>query len=270
MSPVKRDLAFLDQEIIQQLVFYPRKHHGPPPREVSDTFSLKFKISENIQITGRFYLSNNSKKSPTILFFHGNGEIASDYDFIGPSYQQRGINFFAVDYRGYGDSSGSPSFSAMINDSHLIFQQFQDYLLNNGFSGSISIMGRSLGSASAIELASHYQDQISCLIIESGFVETFNLLRRLGVPSSLLPADQEETASSLSLIKQIKIPSLVIHGENDMIIPLNDGILLYNNIASETKEILIIPRAGHNDLLLQGPNDYMDAIVKIIFESNGD
>ncbi|MFX0087252.1 MAG: alpha/beta hydrolase [Candidatus Hodarchaeota archaeon] len=268
MPQLKKDLTFLDDEMIVQRVFYPRKHHGSPPRENKNTFSLKFKISSNIQIIGRFYLSENSKFSPTILFFHGNGAIASDYDFIGPSYQQLGINFFVADYRGYGNSNGSPTFSTMISDSHVIYQQFREYLLKNGFIGSVSVMGRSLGSASAIELASQYQDQIACLIIESGFAHTFDLLRRLGVPSSLLPVDREEEASALPLVKKIKIPFLLIHGENDIIIPLSDGISLYNTIASETKEILIIPQAGHNDLLLMGPEDYMEAIREIIFQSS--
>jgi alpha-beta hydrolase superfamily lysophospholipase len=264
MQSSKRDLSFLDHETILQFVFHPRKHYGPPPRESDKTYSLKFEISENIEISGRFYLADNSKNSPTILFFHGNGEIASDYDFIGPTYQQLGINFYIVDYRGYGYSSGSPTFSNMISDSVLVFTAFRQYLQNNGFTSSLSIMGRSLGSACAIEIVSQYQDKISCLIIESGFAQTYDLLKRLGVPASLLPNDREEDVSALSLIDKIRIPTLIIHGENDIIIPLEDGTSLFNNLASEIKEILIIPRAGHNDLLLYGPEDYMEAISKMI------
>ncbi len=162
MNSMKRDLTFLDNDRILQLVFHPRKHYGSPPRETEDTYSLKFNIAEGIEISGRMYLSDNSKISPTILFFHGNGEIASDYDFIGPTYQQLGINFFVADYRGYGNSSGSPTFSSMISDSHLIYTSFKDYLTTNGFTGGLAVMGRSLGSACAIEIVSHYQDQISC------------------------------------------------------------------------------------------------------------
>jgi fermentation-respiration switch protein FrsA (DUF1100 family) len=84
----------------------------------------------------------------------------------------------------------------------------------------------------------------------------------------LLPVDREDEVSALPLVKKIKIPFLIIHGENDIIIPLDDGISLYNTIASETKEILIIPRAGHNDLLLMGPEDYMEAIRTIVFKSS--
>lgn len=172
-----------------------------------------------------------------------------------------------TDYRGYGQSSGHPSFSNMIKDAHVIYKQFREYLSNNGFTGPVSVMGRSLGSASAIELASHYQAQLACLIIESGFAHTYNLLRRLGIPSSLLPPNREKEASTLPLIKKVTIPTLIIHGENDVIIPLEDGVALHKNVSSENKEILIIPKAGHNDLLYFGPEDYMAAIKKIITEN---
>ncbi|MFX0211288.1 MAG: alpha/beta hydrolase [Candidatus Hodarchaeota archaeon] len=263
MNPQKRDLTFLDHPDMVRLIFYPRKQQGAV-RETKDTFSLSFTVDQDINIVGRFFLTNEYKRSPTILFFHGNGEIATDYDFIGPTYQQMGINFFVADYRGYGQSDGHPSFSSMISDAHEIYQQFREYLTNNNYYGPVSVMGRSLGSASAIEIANHYQDQLACLIIESGFANTYNLLKRLSIPSSLLPPEKEEEASTLAIIRIVKIPTLFIHGENDMIIPLEEGVALHKNIASENKEILIIPGAGHNDLLLYGPEDYMAAIKKII------
>jgi pimeloyl-ACP methyl ester carboxylesterase len=232
MNSEKRDLSFLDRPEITRLIFYPRKQIGSV-RETEDSFSLSFYVDKDVEIVGRFYRTEKYQQAPTILFFHGNGEIATDYDFIGPSYQQMGINFFVADYRGYGLSGGEPSFSSMVDDAHSIFHSFREWLVNNEFGGPISIMGRSLGSASAIELANIYQTQLSCLIIESGFVYTYNLLRRLGIPSSFLPPKLEELASTLPLIKTVKIPTLVIHGEIDVIIPLEDGIALYKNLASE-------------------------------------
>ena len=53
------------------------------------------------------------EERPTILFFYGNGETAADYDNIAPIYNQVGLNFFVADYRGYGQSGGSPSFCSM-------------------------------------------------------------------------------------------------------------------------------------------------------------
>jgi pimeloyl-ACP methyl ester carboxylesterase len=266
MDEIKRDFSFIDIPDITRLVFYPRKHQGSI-RQNNDTILITFSVDDGVEIVSRFYKAQESKSAPIILSFHGNGEIITDYDFIAPSYQQMGINLLVTDYRGYGKSTGHPNFSNMLGDAHKIYQQFRKFLIENGYIGSVSVMGRSLGSASAIELAWKYQKQISCVIIESGFVNTYNLLHRLGISFSLLPDNREIDVSPLPLLKTIKIPTLVIHGENDVIIPLEDGMTLYKNLASNKKELLIIPNAGHNDLLLIGPNDYMDAIKKIIFES---
>ncbi|MCK7515883.1 MAG: lysophospholipase [Desulfobacterales bacterium] len=84
-----------------------------------------------------------------ILFFHGNGEIVDDYDDLGPFYNRLGINFLAVDYRGYGNSTGKPTTSAMLADCHVIFKFVNDWLREKGYTGALIVMGRSLGSASA-------------------------------------------------------------------------------------------------------------------------
>ncbi len=256
---ITHDLSFLDKPEIIQYIFYPRKQ-SKGLQDSDSIFTILFEISSEIKISGRFYRALNYKFAPTILLFHGNGEIAADYDFIGPMYQNLGINLLAVDYRGYGLSSGTPSFSAMIADSHAIYQQVRNYLLTNEYIGPVSIMGRSLGSASAIEVVFHYQSQIHSLIIESGFAYTYALLKRLGIPQNLLPKEYEDHVSPLSQIKAVKIPVLVIHGENDHIIPLKDGQALFRAISSDDKKFLLIQNAGHNDLLLVGPIEYMKAI----------
>ena len=63
-------------------------------------------------IGGRFYAAGAT--APTLLFFHGNGEIVADYEDLGPLYARQGLNFFPVDYRGYGRSTGTPTVTAMI------------------------------------------------------------------------------------------------------------------------------------------------------------
>lgn len=92
MNLPERDLTYLDLPEMVRLIFYPRKHQGTV-RETEDTYSISFTVDEDIKIIGRFYKAEDNKNAPTILFFHGNGEIVTDYDFIGPTYQQMRINF---------------------------------------------------------------------------------------------------------------------------------------------------------------------------------
>lgn len=263
MKIPKRDLTFLDRSEFIGLVFHPRKQEGTS-QETTNASSLKFEVERKIIIGARFYRTRDYQNAPNLLFFHGNGEIATDYDYIAPMFQNLGINLVVFDYRGYGISTGNPSFSTMLKDAHVLYREIRKYLNVYDFNGSISIMGRSLGSASAFELASSYQKDLNCLIIESGFVNTYALLRRLGIPSTWLPEEKEEESSAYPLIRRINIPTLIIHGERDIIIPLSEGVEIHKNIASEEKELLIIPMAGHNDLLLRGPDDYLEAIHKFI------
>lgn len=254
------DLTPLDRPEVLQIIFYPRKDFSPGPR-VPNSITYSIPVDEGISISCRFYFDKET--SPNILFFHGNGEIASDYDDIAPLFTQTGINFFAADYRGYGLSDGEPTFTRMIRDAHPIFDGFRQMLEQKGYSGSLFVMGRSLGSASAIELARNYQDKIAGLIIESGFGDVVSLLANIGVP--IEPSGlQGKVFSNLEGIRTISIPTLIIHAEYDLLIPLQEGKDLYQNSAAEDKRLLIIPGTTHNDIFLVGIEVYLKALREFV------
>ncbi|MHA1214792.1 MAG: alpha/beta hydrolase [Candidatus Hodarchaeales archaeon] len=260
-----KEVSILDNPHILRFIFYPRRQ-SKGVKDTESAFTLKFEVDDGIIIGGRFYRTTNPKEAPNILFFHGNGEIAADYDHIAKLYQKIGVNLIVVDFRGYGISTGTPSFSAMLSDAGVIYQQLRMRLLDEGYIGSFSIMGRSLGSASAITLAEKYQGQMAALIIESGFANTIKLLQRLGLAQDF-SKELEKALSLVPVIKNIKIPTLVIHGENDMIIPVEEGIELYNAVSAVNKTFVLIPNAGHNDLLAVDLNKYMKSIKELLFQS---
>ena len=123
-------------------------------------------------------------------------------------------------------------------------------------------MGRSLGSAPAIEVAYHYQRQLKGLIIESGFAEARRQIARLGV-SHLFKEVQNPVGFGNSLkIKKILIPTLIIHGERDEIIPVEEGKALYDLSGASNKVSIFVPDAGHNDLLDRALKQYMEGITR--------
>lgn len=258
---VSEDVTFFDQPEILQFVFYPRRDFAPLP-SVPNITVHSIPVEEGIFISCRFY--SDSERPPNILFFHGNGEIASDYDDIGLLYTQLGINFFVADYRGYGHSNGRPTISNMMRDAHPIFKGFKQTLQERGYSGSLFLMGRSLGSASAVELAYHYQDQIKGLIIESGFSDIAGLLTNLGIPMRSPGPSRMSLLSNLERVRSISIPTLVIHAEYDFLIPLQHGKDLYQNSAAQDKQLLIIPNATHNDIFLVGIDRYLKAVKEFV------
>ena len=257
----QEDYKKFDQPMITNFIFHPRKSS----EDIEDTekiTGITIPVENDIQIGARFFHSSDS--SPTILFFHGNGEIVDDYSDLGPIYANLGINFLPVDYRGYGRSSGSPTVSAMMGDSHKIFDYVKNWLKENNKSGKFIIMGRSLGSAPALELAYNYFDEIDALIIESGFAHVIPLLRLLGINTDSLGIKEDEGFGNLEKIKAFSKPALIIHAQHDHIIPFNDGKTLFEALPEKTKQFLKIPNANHNTIFAYGIDEYMYSIKNLI------
>jgi hypothetical protein len=253
----KIDLSFFDRPSILRFIFYPRRDYRTEPsvKNAKDHF---IEVEKGISIGCRFYVADSDR--PSILYFHGNGEIVGDYDYIAPLYNKIGINLFLADYRGYGLSGGEPTVTNMIQDAHIIFKAFYEILEGEGYEKRFFIMGRSLGSIPAIELGSVY-DQSSGIIIESGFAGVFGLLSRFNIAVS----DMEDKEGFNENIDRIHTPTLVIHAQNDHLIPLMMGREIYNRIPSKDKRLVIIPDADHNNLMLIGMDQYFEAIEDFVF-----
>ena len=127
---------------LRTVIFHPRSE----TRSLANTLAkeIQIPVGEEISIGASFHLAG--KEAPNILFFHGNGEIVSDYEDLGPIYNRMGINFLPVDYRGYGRSGGEPTVSSMMRDCHTIYGFTRKWLSDNGYSGPFIVMGRSLGA----------------------------------------------------------------------------------------------------------------------------
>jgi alpha-beta hydrolase superfamily lysophospholipase len=261
MIDFEKGLALWDHPEIVYRLFFPRREFAgePNPLNAKNHF---IKVTDDIAIGCRFYPVRND--DPNILYFHGNGETVPDYDYVAPVYQKKGLNLFVTDYRGYGMSDGSPTSGSMIRDTHPIFQGFIAFLQNLNYTGDLFVMGRSLGSAPAIEVAYHYQQQIKGLIIESGFASGRNQLKRLGVSHLFRDVKDLIGFGNDVKIKEITIPTLIIHGEDDEIIPATEGRALYALSGAKEKYSLFIPKAGHNDLMMRGLDAYMGAIEKFV------
>jgi|YelNatPaOPRAMG01_1025707.scaffolds.fasta_scaffold09137_4 alpha-beta hydrolase superfamily lysophospholipase len=255
------ELAFLDKPEILQFVFYPRRDFLPT-LPLANVMSSLLTMRDGASISFCFYFG--SKKHPNILLFHGNGELASDYIDIGAIFNDLGLNLFVADYRGYGRSDGSPTLTNMIADAHDVFSGFKKVLQSNGFVGKLFIMGRSLGSASAIELAYHYQNEFSGMIIESGFVNIFNLLAYLGFPLKPMGITVPREPSGVQMVRQVRLPALVIHGEHDRIVPLEEGKSLYRNIGTDDKQMVVIPGVDHNTIFSGGMEQYLGALKTFV------
>jgi len=256
----KIDYSILDQPEILMYLFHPRPEWGTP-QSGGQYDEVLIPVENEVVVGGRIYLSG--KDSPSILFFHGNGEIVADYEDLGPMYAGMGINFLPMDYRGYGRSTGRPTITAMMRDCHVIFDFVHHWLKEHGFQGPFIVMGRSLGSASALELIASYEPQIDALIIESGFAYAGPLLQLLGISMKALGIREEEGFRNIDKIRTFPKPTLIIHAERDHIIPFSDGQALHDVCPANDKRLLMIPGANHNDIFMRGMSIYMEAVKEL-------
>ena len=250
----------LDQPEILSRIFYPR--HEPktvPPTGVCD---VDFEVELDIVLGCRFYMHGSA--APSILYFHGNGEIASDHDEIGLEYMEVGCNLLVVTYRGYGWSTGTPTVQAMFKDGRKLFSEVIAWLRDNGYSGPLFIMGRSLGSVSAIDLAALHGDLLKGLIIESGFADTLPLLKILGISPTSAEIREEECFGNREKIAQVKIPTLILHGARDQLIPASEAEKLQAASGAKNKQFLLIPGADHNTMISTAGKLYFQTIRQFI------
>jgi alpha-beta hydrolase superfamily lysophospholipase len=255
----ERTYEVLDRPDVLSVLFYPRRDVSAL-RLAADVHSVRIPVEPDVEIGGRIFFAQPG--DPVIVYFHGNGEIASDYDTIAPFYTRLGITLFVLDYRGYGTSDGQPTATAMIRDARSCFAQVRAVLTAKGLeAGDLYVMGRSLGSAAAIDVAARRPADLAGLIIESGFAYTFALVERLGFLQIPDAFEHRDGFGNLDKIASVDLPLLIIHGERDWMIPIGDAEALHDAAKSSNKRLLRVAGAGHNDLMLVGRKAYFEAIA---------
>ena len=106
----------LDTRAVNRFLFYPRGGEEIPT-STEGIKTILIPVDENVAVGGRCHIVH--RDAPNILYFHGNGEIVSDYDDFAPLFLDLEFNFIPIDYRGYGFSTGSPSVNSMMRDCHV-------------------------------------------------------------------------------------------------------------------------------------------------------
>lgn len=251
----------LDSPLILSILFHPRKV-APGGNRNPGVVDGMIVVDEGVELGYRFYIMNPC--DAVILYFHGNGEVAPDYDDLAAKYHEQGAALLVVDYRGYGWSTGKPLTSALLPDAEKVAHALPGILGEHGLSGApVIVMGRSLGSAPAIHVAYTSPDSFTGLILVAGFANIVPLLSRLGLPVERF-GDLTDPMRNTQKLAEVDLPLLVVHGERDTLIPFKNGEALYNASPAANKRMLRMPRAGHNDLLFFGMKEYFDEVRAFI------
>ena len=246
-----------DSDQFNQNLFFPRRDPSVPP---PDSDEIYVEVEKSIRVHVRRYPSEKSKFS--LLYFHGNGEIAADYDNIVPYFSALSAELIVADYRGYGKSEGFPTLRKVLDDAHIICRSLKS---QKKLKDRICVMGRSLGSASAIELSRKYKD-ISCCVIESGYADPIPLVERRGLKIDQTTPEEDAIFNNSKKISGVICPLLIMHGEDDFLISPKEAQLNFEQAGSEQKELVILEGVGHNDIMM-APNNAYFMTLKKFFES---
>ncbi len=229
----------------RRIVYNPDKNILATPDAKGFHFeSVEFVSDDNLRLHGWFVPADAARG--VVLFCHGNtGNISHRFETLDILHRLQ-LSTFIFDYRGYGHSEGRPSEGGTYRDAIAAW----NYLTKTRriLPQEIVLFGRSLGGAIAIWLAAHTDPR--ALVIESSFTSLPDLARIL---YPLLPIKwiTRIRYDSMSRLQDIQCPVLVVHSQNDELIPFSQGETLYENIPGE-KTLLKI-RGRHNDgFLLSG------------------
>ncbi len=216
---------------------------------LKDNYTFNFKTpfkevyldtTDGARLHGIHFKAANSKG--IILYFHGN---ARSMDYWGEWGEQLSNTYrydvLLVDYRGYGKSSGTRSFTHMLNDTNVFYEYCQEYYPEN----KIAVFGRSLGGAFASYICTIKNP--AKLLIESSFTTLSEVIKK---KYSFLPVNTilKFPFQNQQNMPEIKIDTYFIHGTNDILVPFYMGEKLYDISGSASKELFTIHGANHNDL----------------------
>ena len=239
------------------LVCFPeRAHHGRPEDFGLQPRDLYFETQDRVRLHGWLFVRD--PQAPFLLWCHGNaGNISHRLDNIA-RLQSVGINVFIFDYRGYGKSEGSMSEPGFYLDGKAAWET----LLREGPvpPSRVVLFGRSLGCAMAADLATRVP--AAGLILESGFPHR-GAMAKVHYPLVFSERFLSGRFDTLSRLKRINIPVLVVHGDQDTIVPLRLGRRLFE-AAPEPKTWYEIKGADHNDTYLVGGENYFRELRETI------
>jgi uncharacterized protein len=251
------------------LLFYPQKQlYDNPVAQRFSPANIYFKSSDGVTLHGWFFRTIPEAKA-TILVFHGNAENLSTHVNSVLWLVQEGFNVFIFDYRGYGRSEGSPDLDGVQRDGHAALEAALN--LAQIKSGRVVVLGQSIGGAIAVYTVANFphKERIAALIIDSAF-SSYRRIASEKLAKFYLSWFSFLFNNSYSPEKWIgkvtPVPLLILHGEQDAIVPVHHAETLFD-AAKPPKELWLVPAEGHirafaNDVVRQQVVEYLDHILE--------
>jgi fermentation-respiration switch protein FrsA (DUF1100 family) len=242
----------------RRLIYFPMGS-VPDPSALGLTHvePVTFTTTDGVTLHGWFFPSAQPA-AVTVMVCNGNAGNLSDRAGLASALRANGLNVLLFDYRGYGDNAGVPTEAGLAADSRAA----RAYLVRREDTrrSRLVYFGESLGAAVAIELAAALPP--AGLVLRSPFTSMTDVgrLHYPLLPVGLLLSDRYP---SIDRIAGIRSPLLVIAGDRDAIIPIDNTRRLYE-AATSRKKLVVVANADHNDLELAEGEPTVSATVEFV------
>ena len=178
-----------------------------------------------------------------VLYLHGTPGTLPDYcPYRLPDLETAGLGALAIDYRGYGGSTGIPTETGIRLDALAAF----DFIRREAPQSKIAVYGESFGSGPAVALAT--RRPVAGLLLNAPFASVLRLFKRSAppiLPYRWLLSDQYD---SERLIRRVTAPVMILHGTADANIPIAEARRLYQ-AAGRSKTMIEVEGAGHTEAM---------------------
>jgi uncharacterized protein len=172
-----------------------------------------------------------------ILFLHGTPGTVPDHTWRFAQLRHSGLGILAIDWRGYGGSTGQPSELGLRADARAGF----DFIRAAAPQSRIAVFGESLGTGPAVALA--HDRPVAGILLNAPYASVRRLFERRGpvLPYRWLMSDPFD---SEALIGGVGVPLMILHGTEDPAVPVDEARRLYA-AAREPKSMIVVEGAGH-------------------------
>ena len=246
-------------QLEKRFVFFPRSEIEFTPAETGLEYEdVFFATQDGLTLHGWFVPGAGDQETApgqTWVWFHGNGgNIGHRVEELALLSERLQVNLFIFDYRGYGRSQGSPSEKGTYLDARAALQ----YLVERPDVDPQHIIyfGRSLGSAVAVELAVARPPKGMVLVSPFSSVRE---MAKLAVPFPAAGWLVRNHYPTISRIRDVQVPVLVVHGDLDETVPIAQGRKLFE-AANEPKTFRELTGAAHNDTYIAASEAFFGAL----------
>lgn len=232
-----------------------------PPYPDGGTRRVDFNAADG-QPLFAFVLAPDEPSGRVVLAFHGNADQAGwQVPWARQLVARTRATVVLAEYRGYAGTGGRPTYEGIQLDARAAWTMIRDTLGTHD--ADVVLYGHSLGSAVAAELALEHAPR--AVVLVAPFTSAREMSRRIVSPvfTPLWGMISRVRYDTESAVRRLEAPVWVAHGEDDALIPAAMGRRVFA-AARRPGELLLIPRAGHNDVVDAGGDRYWDWLERAV------